>query len=66
MRIRIPLRMWERLKYGKSFKSTGKSPVAQLEHMKAKNHRVTTNCYMLVLSSQEEKRTARQLRGLLW
>lgn len=50
----------------KSFKSTGRNPVAQLEHTEAKNQGMTTDCYMLVLSSQEEKRTARQLRGLLW
>lgn len=66
MRIRVPLRVWERPKYDKSFTSTGRNPFAQLENLKAKNRRVTTNCYVLVLSSQKEKRTARQLRGLLW
>lgn len=66
MRIRVPLRIWERPKYDKSFTSTGRNPVVQLEHLKAKNHGVTTNCYVLVLSPQEEKRTAGQLRGLLW
>lgn len=65
MRIRVPLRTWERPKYDKPFTSTGRNSVAHQEHLKAKDHRVTINCYVLVLSFKEEKRTAGQLRGLL-
>lgn len=31
------LRIWERPKYEKPFTSTGRNPVAQLEHLKAKH-----------------------------
>jgi len=64
-RIKVPCRIWKRPKYDKSFTSTRRNPVAQLEHFKTKNQRVTTNCSVLVVSSQEEGRTAGQLRGLL-
>lgn len=65
MRISVALRTQERPKYDRTFTSTGRNSVAHPERLKAKDRRVTTNCYVLVFSFKEEKRTAGQLRCLL-